>query len=179
MLQYVAESSSLGSMDVWNHLWYPWESLYHVPMAFCSTGLIPSCPLVYLLRRGNFSFLTLRFFSCPRATVFDLKEKTRDNIFRKHCNTTRNYYMISVLSLKGRPEIFSLSLFFPPNYYTLNLSWDLSSRTKKADIFQAGEISEFIHIYCSRYMQINNHFFFFSATQHTVYIWFLLNSWFI
>lgn len=120
MLQYVAESSSVGSMDLGNHLWYPWESLYLAPMAFCPTSLIPSCALVYLLRQGNFFFLTLRFCSCPRATVFELKEKARDNIFRKHGNTTRNYYMISVLSLKGRPEIFSL--FFLPNYCTLNLS---------------------------------------------------------
>nr|KAF6346895.1 hypothetical protein mPipKuh1_010630 [Pipistrellus kuhlii] len=124
MLQYVAEPSTLGSISLWNHLWYPWESLYRVPMASCPTRLIPSCPLVYLLRRGNVSFLTLRLFSCPRATVFELKEKARDTIFRKHCNTTRNYYMISVLSLKGRPGIFSSSLFFffLLNYSTFNLS---------------------------------------------------------
>ena len=80
-------------------------------------------PAVFIKTREFFLSYS-RFCSCPWATVFELKEKARDHILRKHCTTTRNYYMISVFSLKGRPEVFS-HFFFLLNYCTLNLSWDL------------------------------------------------------
>lgn len=111
---------------------YPWHS--------APASLIPSCPLVNLLRQRNFSFLTLRFALVPKLLFLNRKKRQKTIYLRKQYNTTRNYCMISVFLLRGRNRSFLL--FFSPKllYFTLKWSNEVAEQRESWYFPKAGDV---------------------------------------
>lgn len=83
---------------------YPWHS--------APANLIPSCPLVYLLRQGNFSFLTLKILLLSPSYCFWTKRKGKGQHIWGNNMTLLEITAWCLFSyLKAETEVLS---HFPP-----------------------------------------------------------------